>query len=81
MPTPKKVLEYSVLYQFRKDLVLFDFTCDDETFGEDLHELIIFHFTDRHDLEERVNLCANTIFKDFYDSEDEELIDYALKID
>ena len=75
-PDPDQ-LNYSVLYRFKKDLILFDFTSDKKV--EDIDDLIKFHFEERHELEERIQFAVS-IFKDFYLCEGEsELIHFEIK--
>lgn len=72
------MIDVNVLYRKGRDLILFDFGYEENE--EDPFGLIEFHFCDRHDFDERVEKCAKSIFKDFYDSlsdNDPELIDYV----
>ena len=74
-----KRIELNVLYRKGRDLILFDFSYKDEGDIEELTDLIEFYFCDRHDFDERVGLCAKSIFKNFYDDLEDnepELIDY-----
>ncbi len=70
---------YSVLYRNGRDLVLFDFNADEDV--DDLQELIIFHFEERHNIVERIERTAVCVFKNFYNTNgDIELIDFEEKI-
>lgn len=67
-------IKYSVLYRNGRDLVLFDFIATDDV--DDLRDLIIFHFEERHDFEERIEYAV-CVFENFYsDGSDIELIDW-----
>ena len=74
-----KRIELNVLYRKGRDLILFEFSYKDEGDIEELTDLIEFHFCDRHDFDERVDTCAKSIFKNFYDDLEDnepELIGY-----
>ena len=67
----------NVLYKKCRDLILFEFSYTE--YVEDLNELIDFHFCDRHDFNERVEACAKSVFKNFYENPSDnepKLIDY-----
>ena len=67
----------NVLYKKGRDLILFEFSYTE--YVEDLNELIDFHFCDRHDFNERVETCAKSVFKNFYENPSDnepKLIDY-----
>lgn len=72
--------EVNVLYKRGRDLILFDFHYYENE--DDLSGLIDFHFCERHDFNEMVDLCAKSVFKDFYDqpnNDEPELIDWESK--
>jgi len=73
--------EAYVLYKRGRDLILFDFNFDEDTI--DVIELINFHFCERHDFDERIEKCALSVFKDFYDEGNdggEEFVDWEYKL-
>ncbi len=74
-----KRIELNVLYRKGRDLILFEFSYKYEDDIEELADLIEFHFCDRHDFDERVDTCAKSVFKNFYDQLEDnepEFIDY-----
>ena len=71
-----KQIFVNVLYKKGRDLILFGFNFDENE--TEPVELICFHFSERHDFNERMK-SAKSIFKNFYDKPndgEEEFIDY-----